>query len=148
MPNFASNREAFHNYEILEKLEAGIQLTGPEVKSVKGGNISLKGSYAVVHDNELRLINMHIGLYKPAALLHQEPDRSRRLLVHRSDIDRFIGKIRSSGLTLVPLSVYSKNGLIKVELGLGRGKKAYDKRQSIKKRDIKRQIGLAMRVKG
>ncbi len=148
MPNFASNREAFHNYEILEKLEAGIQLTGPEVKSIKGGNVSLKGSFATIHNNELHLLNMHVGLYKPAAMIHQEPDRTRRLLVHRSDIDRFIGKIKSSGLSLVPLSIYSKSGLIKVELGLGRGKKAYDKRQSIKKRDVKRQIGRAMRVKG
>lgn len=148
MPNYASNREAFHNYEILEKLEAGIQLTGPEVKSVKGGNVSLKGSFATVHNNELHLLNVHIGLYKPAATVKQDPDRSRRLLVHRSEIDRLIGKIHSTGLTLVPLSIYSKHGLIKVELGLGKGKKAYDKRQSIKKRETKRQIGRAMRVKG
>lgn len=147
MPSYATNRDAFHNYEILEKLEAGIQLTGPEVKSVKNGNVSLKGSFATIHHNELRLVNMHVGLYKPAAGVHQEPERSRRLLVHRSDIDRFIGKIQSAGLTLVPLSIYSKSGLIKVELGLGKGKKAYDKRQSIKKRDVKRQIGRAMRVK-
>lgn len=147
MPNYATNREAFHNYEILEKIEAGIQLTGPEVKSVKGGNVSLKGAFATIHNNELHLLNVHIGLYKPAASVKQEPDRTRRLLVKRSDIDRFIGKIHSSGLTLVPLSVYSKSGLIKVELGLGKGKKDYDKRQSIKKRDVKRQIGRAMRVK-
>lgn len=147
MPQYATNREAFHNYEILEKLEAGIQLTGPEVKSVKNGSVSLKGSFATIHNNELHLLNTHIGLYKPAATIKQEPDRTRRLLVHRHDIDRLIGKIRSAGLTLVPLSMYGKNGLIKVELGLGRGKKAYDKRQSIKKRDVKRQISRAMRVK-
>lgn len=148
MPNYASNREAFHNYEILEKIEAGIVLTGAEVKSVKGGNTSLKGSYAAISNGQLELLNLHIGHYKPAGPNQKTAvDRTRRLLVKRTDIDRLIGKIHSAGLTLVPLSVYSKSGLIKVELGLGKGKKAYDKRQSIKKRDVKRQIGRAMRVK-
>lgn len=149
MPNYASNREAFHNYEILEKIEAGIVLTGAEVKSVKGGNVSLKGAYAAISNGQLELLNMHIGHYKPAGANQTiDTDRSRRLLVKRSDIDRLVGKIHSAGLTLVPLSVYSKSGLVKIELGLGKGKKAYDKRQSIKKRDVKRQIGRAMRVKG
>ncbi len=147
MPNYATNREAFHNYEILEKIEAGVVLTGAEVKSVKGGNVSLKGSYATIQQSQLQLLNMHIGHYKPAGPLKIDTDRSRRLLVRRTDIDRFIGKIHSTGLTLVPLSVYSKSGLIKVELGLGRGKKSYDKRASIKKRETNRQIGRAMRVK-
>lgn len=149
MPAYASNREAFHNYEILEKFEAGIVLTGAEVKSVKGGNVSLKGSYAAISNGQLELLNMHIGHYKPAGLNQKiDTDRSRRLLIKRADIDRFVGKIHAAGLTLVPLSVYSKNGLVKIELGLGKGKKDYDKRQSIKKRDVKRQIGRAMRVKG
>lgn len=149
MPSYATNREAFHNYEILEKFEAGIVLTGAEVKSVKGGNVSLKGAYAAISNGQLELLNMHIGHYKPAGLNQKiDTDRSRRLLVKRSDIDRLVGKIHSAGLTLVPLSVYSKSGLVKIELGLGKGKKAYDKRQSIKKRDVKRQIGRAMRVKG
>lgn len=148
MPSYATNREVFHNYEILEKLEAGIVLTGAEVKSVKGGNVSLKGSYATIQQSQLQLLNMHIGHYKPAGPNQKvDTDRSRRLLVRRTDIDRFIGKIHSAGLTLVPLSVYSKSGLIKVELGLGRGKKSYDKRASIKKRETNRQIGRAMRVK-
>lgn len=148
MPAYASNREAFHNYEILEKFEAGIVLTGAEVKSVKGGNVSLKGSYAAITNSQLELLNMHIGHYKPAGLNQKvDTDRSRRLLVHRTDIDRLIGKMHSAGLSLVPLSVYSKSGLIKVELGLGKGKKAHDKRQSIKKRETTRQIGRAMRVK-
>ena len=148
MPSFAINREAKHSYHILEHLEAGVVLTGPEVKSVKGGNVSLKGSYATLRGSELWLINAHIGAYKPAGSLKQYPTRSRRLLVHRTEIDRLIGQMRSGGLSLVPLSVYSKRGLIKVELGLGRGKKAFDKRASIKKRDIDRKIGRAMRVKG
>lgn len=148
MPQYATNREAFHHYEILEKLEAGVVLSGAEVKSVKNGNVSLKGSYATIQNNQLRLLNMHIGLYKPAGPNQpKETDRTRTLLVRRTDIDRMIGHIHSAGLTLVPLSVYSKRGLIKIELGLGRGKKAYDKRQSIKKRETDRSIKRAMRVK-
>lgn len=148
MPHYASNREAFHDYAITEKMEAGIVLTGAEVKAVKGGSVSLKGSYATITNNELWLLNAHIGRYKPAnQSLKYDPASSRKLLIRRSEIDRLIGKLKSEGLSLVPLSVYSKHGLIKVELGLGRGKKAYDKRQSIKKREIKRKIGRAMRVK-
>jgi SsrA-binding protein len=148
MPSYATNREAHHNYEILEKIEAGIVLTGAEVKSVKGGNVSLKGSYATIQQNQLQLLNVHIGHYKPAGLNQKlDTDRSRRLLVHRTEIDRLIGKIHSTGLTLVPLSIYSKHGLIKVELGLGRGKKSHDKRASIKKREANRNIDRAMRVK-
>lgn len=148
MPSYATNREASHNYDILEKFEAGIVLTGAEVKSVKDGNVSLKGSHATIQRDQLRLLNMHIGHYKPAGPNQQlDTDRSRILLVRRADIDRFVGKIHSAGLTLVPLSIYSKHGLIKVELGLGRGKKAHDKRASIKKRETDRRIGRAMRVK-
>jgi len=147
MPSYADNRDARHQYEILETLEAGIQLTGAEVKSVKNGNVSLKGSYATVQNNELWLLNMHIGAYKPAGQSPHNPTRTRRLLVRKTDIERYIGKSKSEGLTLFPLSVYSKRGLIKVELGLGRGKKKYDKRASIKKREVERKIGRAMRVK-
>lgn len=149
MPIYATNREAHHNYAILEKLEAGIALFGAEVKSVKGGNVSLKGSYATIQGGNLKLLNMHIGRYKPAGPNQpHDPARTRQLLVRRADIDRLIGKIHSAGLTLVPLSMYSKRGLIKVELGLGRGKKAYDKRTDIKKREAQRKISRAMRVKG
>lgn len=147
MPTFATSRDARHNYEILETLEAGIALTGPEVKSIKGGNVSLKGSYATISHDELWLLNAHVGAYKPAATVKHEPTRSRRLLVRRSEIDRLIGKIHSTGLTLVPLSIYGKSGLVKVELGLARGKKAYDKRASTKKREVERNMKRAMRVK-
>ena len=148
MPQFATNRDARHNYHILETMEAGIALTGPEVKSIKGGNMSLKGSYATIKDGHLQLLNMHVGLYKPAGpTVHHEATRSRPLLLHKQEVDRLIGKIRSAGLTVVPLAVYSKRGIIKVELGLGRGKKAFDKRASIKKREVERKIGRAMRVK-
>lgn len=147
MPTYATNRDARHNYQILETLEAGIALTGPEVKSIKGGNTSLKGSYATLKNSELFLVNAHVGLYKPAAKIPHDPTRSRRLLVRRSDIDRLIGKMKSAGISLVPLSLYSKRGLIKVELGLGKGKKAYDKRASTKKREVERKMRRAMRVK-
>jgi len=146
--SFASNPDAHRNYEMLETIEAGLVLTGPEVKSVKRGDCSLRGSFATVKASELWLLNTHIGLYKPAAKIPQEPDRSRRLLVRRKDIDRLIGKIKTEGMTLVPISLYSKGGLIKVELGLGRGKKKYDKRADIKKRDVKRNIERSLRVKG
>lgn len=148
MPTYATNRDARHDYTILETLEAGIVLIGAEVKAVKSGNVSLKGSYASINGNELWLINAHIGRYQPAGLQpNYVPTRSRRLLVRRADIDSLVGKTKSTGQTLVPLSVYSKHGLIKVELGLARGKKAYDKRTAMKKRDTERKIGRAMRVK-
>lgn len=145
---FATNPDGHRNFSILETLEAGLALTGPEVKSIKRGDCSLKGAHAVVHGNSLMLVNMHVGLYKPAAKVHQDPERSRRLLVHKKDIARFTGKVRTEGMALIPLSVYGKGGLIKVELGLGRGKKKYDKRADIKKRDVNRDMARAMRVKG
>ncbi len=149
MPSLAQNRDALHDYTILETLEAGIALSGSEVKSVKLGNTSLKGAHAVISHSELWLLNMHIGHYKPAGQTKKiEADRSRKLLVRRTELDRLIGKLKSEGLALIPLSIYLKHGLIKVELGLGRGKKKYDKRASIKKRDTERRIGRAMRVKG
>ncbi len=147
MPTFATNRDARHKFQILETMEAGISLTGPEVKSIKGGNTSLKGSYATIRNSELWLINAHVGAYKPASQMKHDPTRSRRLLVRRRDIDRLIGSLRSQGLTLVPLSIYDKQGLVKVELGLARGKKQFDKRASIKKREVERKIRRAMRVK-
>src|SRR5882724_5119177 len=116
MPTYATNREARHDFQILETLEAGIALTGPEVKSIKGGNVSLKGSYASLSQSELWLVNAHIGSYKPAATVKQDPTRSRRLLVRRADINRMIGKMKSAGISMVPLSIYDKHGLIKVEL--------------------------------
>lgn len=148
MPTYASNRDAYHNITVEEKLEAGLVLTGPEVKSIKTGNCSLKGAYAALQASELVLLNMHVGRYQPAGPNQKtEPDRTRRLLVKKSELDRLIGKIRSQGMTLVPLSLYGKHGLIKVELGLGRGKKKHDKRAAIKKRDVERDIGRAMRRK-
>lgn len=122
-------------------------LTGPEVKSIKDGNVSLKGSYATIIGRELWLVNAHVGAYKPAGPMKHDPTRSRKLLVRRSDIDRLIGTLKSQGVTLVPLSVFSHRGLIKVELGLGRGKGKKDKRETIKRREVERKIGRALRQK-
>ena len=147
MPQYTMNRDARHNYQILETLEAGIQLTGAEVKSIKGGNVSLKGSYATIKDSQLWLLNAHVGAYKPAGQSKHDPLRTRRLLVHKTELDKLIGTSKAAGVTLVPLSIYSKSGLIKVELGIGRGKKSHDKRADIKKREVSRKISRAMRVK-
>ncbi len=148
MPSYATNRDAHHKIQIDERFEAGIVLHGSEVKSIKSGNCSLKGAYAAIQQSELVLLNMHVGRYEPAGPNQiADATRSRKLLVKKSDLSRLIGKIRSEGMALVPLSVYSKSGLIKVELGLGRGLKKQDKRALIKKRDVNRDIGRAMRVK-
>lgn len=141
-----TNKKAYFDYEIIDTLEAGIVLTGPEVKSVKQGNISLKESYAVIKDDEVFLLNAHISPYKFAAS-EQEPTRTRKLLLKAKEIRYLIGKTKEKGLTLVPTKIYLKHGLIKVELGLGRGKKKYEKKEKIKKRDIEREIQREIRGK-
>lgn len=147
MPTLAKNKKALFNYEILEKIEAGIALSGPEVKSTKSGQINLKGSYISFFDNEPFLVNAHISSYKPAAKVqkHYNTERKRKLLLHRKEIDKLQGKMASQGLTIVPISVYTKNNLIKVEIGLARGKKKHEKRETIKKRDINKRIREKMK---
>lgn len=146
MPVLATNKRARFDYEISDTYEAGLVLLGHEVKSIKTGHISLKGSFITVKGGgnknpELFLINAHIPLYKKATTIdNHDPDRSRKLLVKRKDINRLIGKKQVEGLTLVPIKVYTKHGLIKLEFGIGKGKKKHDKRESIKKRDTDRQI--------
>jgi len=134
------NRRAFHDYEIVEKFEAGIALQGTEVKSIRAGKISFKDSYARVIDGELWVINLHITEYDHGTIWNHDPARNRKLLLHRREIKRLTGKTEEQGMTLVPLSVYFKNGKVKVELGLGRGRKLYDKRAEIAKRDVNRDI--------
>ncbi|KKR32930.1 MAG: SsrA-binding protein [candidate division CPR2 bacterium GW2011_GWC1_39_9] len=134
------NRRGLFDYEINEKFEAGIVLTGPEVKSVKSGHINLKDSYAVVKDEEIWLLNTHIANYKNAGDKNYEPERSRKLLLSKKEIKSLIGKLEAKGFTLIPLKIYLKHGLIKVELGLGRGRKNYDKREVIKRREVEREI--------
>lgn len=147
MKVFAKNKKAFFDYEILEKFETGIQLTGTEVKSIKGSHISIKEAFVKIIGNEVYLVNSHIAEYLQGNRNNHEPTRSRKLLMHRKQIDRLIGKIKEAGLTLVPLLVYQKDRLIKIEIGLAKGKKSHDKRQSIKERDIKREHAREFKIK-
>ncbi len=141
MPVLAKNKKAYHEYNILETLEAGIVLTGQEVKAAKKGRISIKGSYAKTKDEEVWLLGANIPPYQPAnAPRNYDPQRKRKLLLKKRQIRRLIGKTSQKGLTLVPLKVYTKSGLIKVKIGLAKGKRQYDKREAIRKRQAKREI--------
>jgi SsrA-binding protein len=141
------NRKARHEYEILETYEAGMVLTGSEVKSLRAGRANLKDSYARFERGETFLLNAHISPYAAANRFSHEPERERKLLLHRAEIDKLTGRVQERGLTLIPLKIYFKNGRAKVLLGLGRGKKTYDKRESIKKREMQREADRAMRVR-
>jgi SsrA-binding protein len=136
----AENRKARHDYHFLEFWEAGIALQGSEVKSCRMGQMSLADSYAIVKGNELVLMNAHIAPYEMANQFNHDPRRDRKLLLHRSEIDRMIGKLNAGGLTLIPVKVYLKKGLVKVELALAKGKKLYDKRAELKKKAIEREL--------
>jgi SsrA-binding protein len=136
----ASNRRARHDYTILDTYEAGVVLVGTEVKSLRLGRASLADAFATVDDGEVWLRGLHIPEYDRGTWTNHEPRRTRKLLLHKSEILRLIGKTKESGLSLVPLAMYFKDGKVKVELGLARGKKAYDKRQAIAKRDAEREI--------
>ncbi len=136
----ASNKKARHNYQIDDEYEAGIVLVGSEVKAVREGRVSFQDSYADIKRGEVFLRQLHISLYKFAYNDNHEPMRTRKLLLHKREISKLIGKIKERGYTLVPLKIYFKNDKIKVLLGLGKGKKLYDKRQDIKERDVKRDL--------
>lgn len=141
----ATNRKARHDYHILDTYEAGIALTGSEIKSVRAGRVSLRDSYVTVRDGELWLVNCHIAPYDPASRLNHEPRRDRKLLMHRRQIDRLANDLQDPGRTIVPLRMYLKNNWAKVEIALVRGKRQYDKRQAIAKRDAERQIRRALK---
>lgn len=143
--DIAVNRRARHDYFIEESFEAGMVLTGSEVKSLRAGKAQLKDSYAFIERGEAWLVNAHISEYNPAAQFGHEPTRRRKLLLHAREIERLIGKTKESGLTLIPLRLYFKQGRAKVEIGLARGKKLYDKRESIKERETRREIDRAMK---
>ena len=143
----ASNRKAFHDYFILEKLEAGIELLGTEVKSIRQGTLNLKDSFCTVKDGELILIGMHISPYEKGNIFNRDPVRPRRLLMHKREIMKLHQRTRLEGLTLVPLSVYMKGPLVKVEIGLAKGKKLYDKRETEASRDAGREIDRRMKEK-
>jgi len=146
----ATNRRARHNYSILETFEAGVALMGTEVKSLRDGQASLADAFATVDDGEIWLRNVHIPEYHHGSWTNHAPRRNRKLLLHRSQIDTLIGKIRDGNLSLVPLSLYFTEGRVKVELALARGKQAHDKRQELAKRDAAREITreLGRRSKG
>ena len=145
----ATNKKAYFDYEILEKFEAGIALIGQEVKSIRAGRTSLKGAYVVIKDQEVFLIGCHIPAYQPKnAPSDYNPERSRKLLLKKVEIKGLIGKTRAKGLTLVPLSVYTKSRNIKIEIALAKGKKKADKRETIKKREADREIRRVLRARG
>jgi SsrA-binding protein len=140
----ATNRQARFRYELLETIECGIQLQGSEVKSLRDGAVQLKDAYAEVRDGEVWLRNMHIAPYKPASRENHEPERPRKLLLHRSEIERLIGKTAERGLTIVPTRIYFKGPRAKVEIAVARGKDLYDKRRAIKDREQKREMQRAL----
>ncbi len=134
------NRKAFHNYSFDEKMEAGMVLKGTEVKSLRAGLASLRDAYAVFQSGELFLINSHINTYAQGSHLNHEPLRTRKLLMKREEMSKLWGKLEIKGYSLIPLKLYFKNGIAKIELGLGKGKKTHDKRQDIKEKDVKRNL--------
>jgi SsrA-binding protein len=141
----ASNRQASHRYHLLEKWECGLVLQGTEVKALRDGKAQIKDGYASVRDGEVWLHNVHIPPYGPASRENHEPERPRKLLMHKREIDRLIGKTREKGLTLVPTRLYFSGGRAKVEIALARGKDVGDKRQAIKEREMKREMERAIR---
>ena len=135
-----SNKKAYFDYEILETYETGIVLTGTEIKSIREGNVNLKDSYGVIRNNEIYLLNMHISEYKEGNIFNHEEKRTRKLLLHKKEILKIKDKVALEGITLVPLKLYFKKNKVKIILGIAKGKKIYDKRESIKKRDTEREI--------
>ena len=145
MTDFARNKKALHDFSIEETYEAGISLTGPEVKSIREGRANLKESYARVRDGEVFLIGAHISPYENATQRDQRPTRDRKLLLHRKEIDRLIGKTLTEGNTLVPLKLYSKNGVVKIQLGVASRKREYDKRRDIARKTAEREMQRAVK---
>lgn len=145
MEIIAKNRKAYFQYEILEKIEAGVVLTGTEIKSIRNRDVSINESFAHLNNGEIFVYEMHVGQYKQGNRQNHEPKRVRKLLLHKREIAKIAGKIKQKGYTMIPLSLYFKEGVVKVELALVRGKTKIDKREDIKKRDIDREIQRAMR---
>lgn len=146
--SIARNKRARHDYEILDTWEAGIVLTGTEVKSLRGGKASIKEAYARIRNGEVFLDGMNITPYEQGNRYNHDPVRTRKLLLHRKEIEQLIGAVEQKGLTLVPLELYFRNGRAKVALALGRGKKQYDKREDLKRRAVERETARAVSVRG
>lgn len=141
----AKNPVARHNYNIEETIEAGIVLTGTEIKSIRQGKVNLKESYAAIKNGEVFIYSMHISPYEQGNIFNKDPLRDRKLLLNRREINKLIGKIQTKGYSLVPISLYFKGSVVKVELGVGKGKKLYDKREDIAKKDAQRRIERALK---
>lgn len=141
----AQNRKARYEYTILDTIEAGIVLQGTEIKSIRAGRINLKDGYASIRNGEIWLVNVHIAPFEQGNQFNHDPVRPRKLLMKKKQIDRLIGEVKQGGITLVPLKVYIKNGFAKVLIGLAKGKKQYDKRETIKRRDQDRQLRRAIK---
>jgi SsrA-binding protein len=142
-----NNKKAYHDYFIEEKFEAGLVLQGTEVKSLRAGKANLNDSFMLVRDGEAYLHNLNISQYEFGNRQNHQPDRNRKLLLHRHEIDRLYGKIREKGLSVIPLRLYFKNGLVKVEIGLAKGKKLYDKREDMKAKDSQREVAQALKTR-
>ena len=140
----AKNPTAFHNYTIEDKLEAGIVLSGTEIKSIRSGKANLKDSYAIIKNGEVYIVGMHISPYEHGNIFNKDPLRDRKLLLNKREINKLIGLTKQKGSSLVPLNMYFKGSLVKIELGVGKGKKLYDKREDIAKKDAERRIRQQM----
>ncbi len=143
----ARNKKALHDYHIVDSWEAGIVLLGPEVKSIRGGRVNLQDAFARVERGELWLYGMHVSPYDPASRWNTDPDRPRKLLLHRGQIRRLIGATTEKGLTLIPLDIYLKGGLVKTTIALARGKKQHDKRETLRRKEAEREIERALRTR-
>ena len=143
----AQNKKAYHDYFVDEKFEVGIALAGTEVKSIRQGNINLKDSYCKINNGEIFVVGMHISPYEKGNIFNKDPLRDRKLLMHKREILKLFNNIKKDGVSIIPLSVYLKGPVVKLEIGLCRGKKLYDKRDSIAARDVKREIDRSMRDK-
>jgi len=141
----ATNRKAFHEYFISDTFEAGLVLVGSEIKSIRAGRVSLQDGYVSFEQGEAWLANVHIAQYDPASRQNHDPKRRRKLLLHRREIDRLAGKVQEKGFTVIPTRLYLKDGRAKVEIGLAKGKRLYDKREAIAKRDSQRQVDRALK---
>lgn len=143
----AFNKKAYHDYHILEKFEAGIELFGTEVKSIRQGNINLKEAFCMVKDGELFARGMHISPYEKGNIFNRDPLRPKRLLMHKREINKLYARIKQDGLTLIPLSVYFKNSRVKLEIGLARGKKLHDKREAEAEKSSEREMSRRLKIK-
>jgi len=140
MKILAQNKKARHDYDIIEQFEAGIELKGTEVKSCKAGKVNLRDAYVRIKDGEAFLLNAHISEYEQGNISNHEPTRTRKLLLHKSEINKLIGKSQEKGLTIIPLKIYLNKNLVKVEIALAKGRKSHDKRSEIREKDLKREI--------